>query len=102
MATAKNLETIADVAEEKKGTKAKKVEPSTALDSPYWNEMVEVRIPKEAKGEENFRTFSVNGREYTIMKGVKVSVPAPIADLIENIYQAEEEADAYASTLKSI
>lgn len=101
MAEKKTLDALADVEETKANvTKAKKkVEPSTALDSDYWKEMVEIRLPKAVKGEPNFIIASVNGKTFKIQKGVKVEVPAPIAEVIENSYLASEEAEAYASGL---
>lgn len=103
MAT-KSLDALADVESTKSAVKKAKatVEPSTAIGSDYWNEMVDIRLPKATNGESNFIIASVNGKAYKIQKGVKVAVPAPIAEVIEHSYMAQEEADDFANGLKKV
>ena len=58
-------------------------------------EMVPVTIPRGRKNEENFLIVSVNGRSYKIMKGVEVSVPRFVAEVLENAAMMARQARAY-------
>ena len=60
-----------------------------------WEQKVEIRLPKPLMNEENFVIASVNGRVFKIKKGIQVSVPAPIAEVLEHSLEAEEAADLY-------
>ena len=60
-----------------------------------WSKMVTVQLPKTADGSSNHLIASCNGKTYKIMKGVKVDVPAPIAEVLEHMFEAEEEAELY-------
>lgn len=82
-------------------TTKKVVEKSTAIGSDYWKQEVEIRLPKAANGEANFMFVACNGKAYKIMRGVKTKVPAPIADIIEESFQAQDEADEFINTLIS-
>lgn len=78
---------IIEEVKEKKAPKAEKKDP--------WSEKVAVQIPKTADGSANYIIASCNGRVYKVMKGVKVDVPAPIAEVLEHMFEAEEAAELY-------
>jgi len=65
----------------------------------HWDEMVEVKLPKKNDGSNNCEIVSVNGRTFKVMRGVKVSVPRPIASVLQNSFDAEEEAEAFIEGL---
>lgn len=46
--------------------------------------MVKILLPRGRKNEENFVIVSVNGRSWKIMRGVEVSVPEYVAEVLEN------------------
>ena len=55
--------------------------------------MVKILLPRGRKNEENFVIVSVNGRSWKIMRGVEVSVPDYVAEVLENgRMMAEAEA----------
>lgn len=89
MAVAKKTMTegLEPVEEVKPVKKAKGVDP--------WTEMVEIRIPKRTDGGPNYTIASVNGKVYKLMNGVSVKVPAPIAEVIEHSFEAQDEAELY-------
>ena len=60
-----------------------------------WKNMVEIKLPKATNGEPNYVIASVNGRVFKIQRGVKVEVPAPIAEVIEHSFLAQDEADNF-------
>ena len=63
-----------------------------------WEQMVEIRVPKTADGSSNHIIASVNGRVFKVMKGVNVKVPAPIAEVIEHSFEAEEAAELFIAS----
>lgn len=75
-------------------TKEVKVIKDTVPYDP-WKDMVQVRLPKATNGELNYQIASVNGRVYKIQKGVPVSVPAPIAEVLKHSFKAQDEADMF-------
>lgn len=56
--------------------------------------MVKIRVPKERKDESDL-FVAFNGRTWLIKRGVEVEVPECCAEVINQHYQALEEADAY-------
>lgn len=60
-----------------------------------WEQKVMVRLPKGATGEGNSVIASVNGRVFQIKRGVDVEVPAPIAEVLRNSMEAQDEADEF-------
>ena len=72
---------------EKPVKKAKEVDP--------WSIMVEIKIPKRVDGGPNYTIASVNGRVFKVMNGVNVKVPAPIAEVIEHSFEAQDEAELF-------
>ena len=57
--------------------------------------MVKILLPRGRKNEENFGIVSVNGRSWTIMRGVEVSVPDYVAEVLENGRMMAEAARRY-------
>ena len=57
--------------------------------------MVKILLPRGRKNEENFVIVSVNGRSWKIMRGVEVSVPEYVAEVLENGRMMEETARRY-------
>ena len=45
-------------------------------------QMVKILLPRGRKNEENFVIVSVNGRSWKIMRGVEVSVPDYVAEVL--------------------
>lgn len=58
-------------------------------------EMVKILLPRGRKNEENFVIVSVNGRSWKIMRGVEVSVPEYVAEVLENGRMMAETARRY-------
>ena len=69
------------------------VKPAKAVKDP-WKEKVDITLPK-IPGGANFETASVNGKVFKIKRGVTVSVPAPIAEVLDHSREAEDAAEAY-------
>ena len=61
--------------------------------------MVSVTLPRGRKEEENFVLVSVNGRSFKIMKGVEVSVPYYVAEVLENGRMMAEAARRYVDRI---
>ena len=57
--------------------------------------MVKILLPRGRKNEENFVIVSVNGRSWKIMRGVEVSVPEYVAEVLENGRMMAETARHY-------
>lgn len=57
--------------------------------------MVKILLPRGRKNEENFVIVSVNGRSWKIMRGVEVSVPEYVAEVLENGRMMAEAARRY-------
>ena len=57
--------------------------------------MSKVFLPRGRKNEENFVIVSVNGRSWKIMRGVEVSVPDYVAEVLENGRMMAEAARRY-------
>lgn len=60
-----------------------------------WNEKRTVRLPKAQNGDVNYVIASVNGRVFKVQRGVTVEVPAPIAEVLEHSFEAEDEAEMF-------
>lgn len=57
--------------------------------------MVKILLPRGRKNEENFVIVSVTGRSWKIMRGVEVSVPDYVAEVLENGRMMAEAARRY-------
>ena len=57
--------------------------------------MVKILLPRGRKNEENFVIGSVNRRSWKIMRGVEVSVPEYVAEVLENGRMMAETARRY-------
>lgn len=62
-----------------------------------WNEMLDIKLPKASKTEQNFQFVSVNGRVFQVPKGKTVKVPRPVYEVLKNKEKAEDEADSFSS-----
>lgn len=82
-------------------TEAEVLASAPASSENPWKKMVEIRLPKAPRGGDNFQIASVNGRVYKIKRGETVSVPAPIAEVLENAEKMHDEADAYIEAKQS-
>ena len=63
------------------------------------DKMVRILLPRGRKNEENFVIVSVNGRSFKIMKGVEVSVPDYVAEVLENAEMMAEDARRYVDKM---
>ena len=61
--------------------------------------MVKILLPRGRKNEENFVIVSVNGRSWKIMRGVEVSVPDYVAEVLENGRMMADTARRYMDTM---
>lgn len=93
MATKKAIAGMEEIEEQvvEKPVKAKK-------EADPWGQMVEIKIPKTADGSANYIIASVNGKVFKVMKGVNVRVPAPIAEVIEHSFEAQDEAELFIAS----
>ena len=60
-----------------------------------WDQKVMINVPRATDGTGNFIIASVNGRVFKVQRGVNVEVPAPIAEVIQHSFEAENEAVAF-------
>lgn len=76
-----------------------KAEPKTEIveEKPVdpMSEMTTVYLPRATGKEENFIFVGLNGKGYTIMKGVPVQVPRPVADILNESLRNEQKADRW-------
>lgn len=57
-------------------------------------ELVSVTLPRATGKEENFVFVGLNGKGYTVMRGVPVRVPRPVYDILtESQRQQRRQAD---------
>lgn len=74
------------------------MEPKKVIEEDPWKKKVTIRIPKSVDGSANYLIASVNGKVFKIMKGVNVDVPAPIAEVVEHMFEAEEAAEIFIAS----
>ena len=70
----------------------KKVKEEVAVEAPAAR--VPVFVPKEGKGDDDLY-LCVNGRRMLIQKGKTVYLPPEFAEVVEHMFEARAEADAY-------
>lgn len=58
-------------------------------------EMVTVRLPRATGDEENSVFVGLNGKGYRIERGVPVTLPKPVADILETSERAKERQAAF-------
>lgn len=63
------------------------------------DKMVEIRVPRGEYGSENYMIVGLNGKYYKLKRGEVVSVPAGVAEIIE---EAEANADKAREYLDSL
>lgn len=62
---------------------------------------VEIKLPRAEKGENNFITASLNGKVYQIKRGIPVTVPVALAEIIKHSEEAKDAAIDYIDNRKS-
>lgn len=62
---------------------------------------VEIKLPRAEKGENNFITASLNGKVYQIKRGISVTVPVALAEIIKHSEEAKDAAIDYIDNRKS-
>lgn len=83
------------MAEKKTGNLNEKVE-IVEEKTDDWNEKVEILVPRIPNSKEQPDLIaSVNGRMFQVVRGQKVSVPKPIAEVIERSIAYEASAEDY-------
>jgi len=77
----------------------------TAAEPPYdpWKDMVAIKIPNDRNNNAPIPVM-VNGRGYTLKRGVRIEVPRPIYDLLvdQEMNQAAQDAFIDANEIKPI
>ncbi len=58
-------------------------------------DLVTVTLPRATGKEENYVFASLNGKGYTIMRGVPVRVPRPVADILRESQRMTERLGAF-------
>lgn len=58
-------------------------------------ELVKIRLPKAGQGQEQEVFVGVNGVGYRIRKGVEVSVPPAVAEILRNAQAAEDAGEEF-------
>lgn len=58
---------------------------------------VKIKLPRLRDGSEEEVFAAVNGESFKIKRGVEVSVPEYIAEVIRNSEMSDDEADGYIS-----
>ena len=69
--------------------------PKKAGAGDPWKKIEKIRIPKKEDGSPNYVIASVNSRVYKIKRGETVDVPAPIAEVIQHSYDAQDAAELF-------
>jgi hypothetical protein len=68
-----------------------------------WLEMVKMYVPKKPKGEEQQYYICVNERRYLVPANGKLQeLPLPVAEVLTNSLEKEDEADEYAESIQKI
>lgn len=62
--------------------------------------MVTIKIPRAAVGEDNMMIVTLNGKGYKIKRGVTVDVPEAIAEIVEKSLAARDRADDYIEEIR--
>lgn len=64
-------------------------------------EMVDIKLFKDAKNYKDPVFVGVNGKTYLVERGVTVSVPRCVADVIERSEAQKQKADAFIANVVS-
>lgn len=69
--------------------------PEVKTAGPYdpWKDMVNVRLPRGDRNEQNFQFVSVNDRTFQVPKGKDVEVPRPVYEVLANAQAARDYAE---------
>lgn len=62
------------------------------IEKPYnpMADMVSVTLPRATGNEQNFEIVALNGKVWKIMRGVPVSVPRPVYDILSESLRMED------------
>lgn len=66
-----------------------------------WEKMVTIHVPRANNGDTNYLIASVNGRVFKIQRGINVDVPAPIAEVLQHSFEAQEEAVRFIDSVSN-
>lgn len=71
------------------------------VDEDPWKVERDIIIPRDGSNETS-EWVCVNGRSYQVPKGKRVTVPAPVAEVIENTLAMQERARSEKERLEKI
>lgn len=75
---------------------AEKKAAAAAVEEFGWDDMREIILPRAGRNERKTVYVNINGHEFNIPRGEKVSVPYPVYERLEIMLEAEARADATA------
>ena len=58
-------------------------------------DLVTVSLPRATGNEEHYVFVGLNGKGYTIMRGVPVRVPRPVADILAEARSQQQRQEAF-------
>jgi len=64
-----------------------------------WERKRYVLLPRLSRGSDESQMVSVNGRKFTVPRGVRVAVPEPVAEVLEFSALVQSYADEYATNI---
>ena len=76
------------------------VEQQVAPQDP-WAKKVTINVPRATNGEGNYLIASVNSRTFKIQRGINVSVPAPIAEVLQHSFEAQDDAIRFIDSVSN-
>ena len=56
---------------------------------------VTIKLPRAARGQDNFQFVGVNGKAYKVKRGEDVEVPVEVAEVLRNSEKMLAEGDAF-------
>ena len=65
-----------------------------------WSERRDVYVPREYSGQAS-QFVAINGRTYMVPTGKVVSVPVPVAEVLEHAQEIHEAAEAAREALRN-
>ena len=90
----------AEVKPEEMETEPVVSEPAVPAEKDEWDEEVEMLIPRRPKGDDQQFYICVNDRRFYIPANGKMQkLPKPIAEVLQQSLEAENEAEDYAESI---
>lgn len=80
-----------------KEVKTEKAEEAKVVNPMF--EFVEVKIPSDPILKKEPIQVGINGKTYFVPRGIKCSVPKPVAEVIANAFTQQEAADDIMESL---